>query len=181
MLWSSLSHCSYHQHSERFVLAVTAGPQQKEIVVWDRWTNHVHMVGLYSARRDRTSFLHNELHPMWAPDGCTLAFDSTHTGQGWQVTSLPVPLWSPITHSLARSLTHSPTQLPTHSLAHLLAPSPTHYFQLSLQEMCGPWPCTLTCMLQVFVAGVSGLEVDLVMSMAQINSGPNFARSSKQQ
>ncbi|DBA87852.1 TPA: hypothetical protein ACH3X1_004849 [Trebouxia sp. C0004] len=83
--WSSLSHCSYHQHSERFILTVTAGPQQKEIAVWDRWSNHVHSVGLYSARRDRSSFLHNELHPMWAPDGCTLAFDSTHTGQGWQV------------------------------------------------------------------------------------------------
>ncbi|DBA83403.1 TPA: hypothetical protein ACH3X2_006540 [Trebouxia sp. C0005] len=82
--WSSLSHCSYHQHSERFILAVTAGPQQKEIAVWDRWSNHVHSVGLYSARRDRSSFLHNELHPVWAPQGCTLAFDSTHTGQGWQ-------------------------------------------------------------------------------------------------
>ena len=88
--WAALSHCGYHQHSERFIVAVTAGPRQRKIVVWDRWSGHVHLVGLYSARRDRMGFLHNELHPTWAPDGCTLAFDSTHTGQGWQVTA-PAP------------------------------------------------------------------------------------------
>ena len=35
--------------------------------------------------KGRIALLHNELQSMWSPDGCTLAFDSTHTGQGWQV------------------------------------------------------------------------------------------------
>lgn len=85
--WPLLSHCSYHQHSERFVLAVTAGPPQREMLVWDRWSGHIHTVGLYSPRKDRMAFLHDDMHPAWSPDGCTLAFDSTHTGQGWQVCS----------------------------------------------------------------------------------------------
>ena len=80
-----LSHCSYHQYSERFILAVTAGPPQKEILVWDRWSGHIHTVGLYSPRKDRMAFLHDNMHPAWSADACTLAFDSTHTGQGWQV------------------------------------------------------------------------------------------------
>ena len=83
--WAVLSHCSYHQHSERFLLAVTAGPPQKEILVWDRWSGHMHTVGLYSPRKDRLAFLHDDMHPAWSADACTLAFDSTHTGQGWQV------------------------------------------------------------------------------------------------
>lgn len=83
--WPALSHCSYHQHSERFILAVTAGPPQKEILVWDRWSGHIHTVGLYSPQKDRMAFLHNDMHPAWSADASTLAFDSTHTGQGWQV------------------------------------------------------------------------------------------------
>ncbi|KAL3156023.1 hypothetical protein ABBQ32_013011 [Trebouxia sp. C0010 RCD-2024] len=75
---------NYHQHSERFVLAVTKGPPQREMLVWDRWRGHIHTVGLYSPRKDRMAFLHDDMHPAWSPDGCTLAFDSTHTGQGWQ-------------------------------------------------------------------------------------------------
>lgn len=31
------------------------------------------------------AFLHDNMHPAWSADACTLAFDSTHTGQGWQV------------------------------------------------------------------------------------------------
>ena len=31
------------------------------------------------------AFLHDDMHPAWSADACTLAFDSTHTGQGWQV------------------------------------------------------------------------------------------------
>lgn len=83
--WSSLSHCSYHLHTDRFILAVTAGTPQQEILIWDRWTERMHTVGLYSARKDRIGFLHHDLHPAWTADGSTLAFDSTHTGQGWQV------------------------------------------------------------------------------------------------
>ncbi|KAL3145810.1 hypothetical protein ABBQ38_015186 [Trebouxia sp. C0009 RCD-2024] len=108
--WPLLSHCSYHQHSERFVLAVTAGPPQREMLVWDRWSGHIHTVGLYSPRKDRMAFLHDDMHPAWSPDGCTLAFDSTHTGQGWQVfmagvTDLGVDMVISMPHTLqARSV-----------------------------------------------------------------------------
>lgn len=45
------------------------------------------------------------------------------------------------------------------------------------------WRCFLDCASQVFVAGVSGLKVDMVRSMAmsQLTSGQHHVKLSKQQ
>ena len=86
--WTSLSHCSYHEQSERHIVAVSSSWPQKEVAIWDRWSNSLHTVGLYSVQKEGALFNLPGLHPMWSPDGCSLAFDSTHTGQGWQVRLL---------------------------------------------------------------------------------------------
>lgn len=59
---------------------------QKEVTIWDLWNDNLHTLGLYRARREGSPFVHQGLHPVWSPDGRSLAFDSTHTGKGWQVT-----------------------------------------------------------------------------------------------
>ena len=82
VVWGGAVDCRYFLDNERFILAETGAPTKK-LFVWDRWRNTLHVAGDY-APREGAPFDSRDLHPAWDRTGAYLAFDSTHSGQGWQ-------------------------------------------------------------------------------------------------
>jgi len=83
VVWGGVGDCRYYLDNERFILAET-GTQTKKLFVWDQWQDVMHVIGEY-APHETAPFSSRDLHPAWDRTGAYVAFDSTHSGQGWQV------------------------------------------------------------------------------------------------
>ncbi len=97
VVWGGAGDCRYFPDNERFILAET-GAQSKKLFVWDCWRNAMHVVGDYSPR-DAAPFDSRFLHPAWDRTGAFVAFDSTHSGQGWQARWMATLLLHPYTQA----------------------------------------------------------------------------------
>ena len=97
MVWGGIGDCRYYLDNERFILAET-GTQTKKLFVWDRWQDAMHVIGEY-APHETAPFSSGDLHPAWDRTGAYVAFDSPHSGQGWQVCPRTSNVLPPL-HSL---------------------------------------------------------------------------------
>ena len=83
VVWGGAGDCRYFLDNERIILAET-GARTKKLFVWDRWQDAMHVIGEYTPH-ETVPFSSRDLHPAWDRSGAYVAFDSTHSGQGWQV------------------------------------------------------------------------------------------------